>query len=180
MVGRIVVGLVLALGAAAAALGCESEDDGSSSPDDGSDSSGSQTCRLEATLSGAIERSLGKDTPACASTARTVSFVFADGSTPAISVLLSIDDLEKNQTGTFSASIDVSRDSEQWRDAACTVNVTSNVKTESAADGGAMFDRYLVKGNGSCTTPANFAGTVGGSAPITIAPFTFTTPMLFY
>jgi hypothetical protein len=52
--------------------------------------------------------------------------------------------------------------------------------SDSTSDGGVSFARYLLKGSGSCSTPATFRGDAGGKTPVTVAPFTFAAPMLFY
>ena len=92
------------------------------------------------------------------------------------------DDVERNQTGTFRAQIDVRANDEDWRGAACSVDIESNTLERAASDsGGVSFDRYLLRGKGSCSTPATQISEAGTpKEPVTIAPFTFAAATLFY
>ena len=171
---RIGLAVWLTLGSVVIA-GCESG--ASSGEGDGDRASTNDTCLLRTTLSGGIDATFGDTSQACVYSSRTVGFAPLG---PKAVVLITVRNIERGQTGSFAATIDVTANKETWAGATCTVDVVSNVKEEAASDAGVTFDRYLLKGSGSCSSPAVYRGDAGAKPPVTIAPFTFTFPTLFY
>ena len=147
---------------------------GGSSSSGGSDDDSS--CLFRTTLSGGVTATVGDENQACLYSSRSIAFAPLGA---AVSVTMRVRDIEPLQTGTFPAQVDVRANKEDWNGASCTVNVESNVKEASASDA-SPFDRYLLKGTGTCSTPAGYRGEGGAKEPVTIAPFTFVAPTLFY
>ena len=177
--------IVIALGAAVVAnSGCESGGaDGSAAGTRGASSGSSggddDSCVLRTTLSGGVNAAVGDVSQACVYSQRSVAFAPLDGT---VVITLVVDDVERGQTGSFPARMDVRANDESWAGATCTVNIESNVKREPTGDAGGShrFDQYDLEGTGSCSTPAVFRGDAAAREPVTIAPFTFASTTLFY
>jgi hypothetical protein len=165
-----------------ASSGCEGGgsgqgDRGASSTSGANGTTGGDSCELRTTLSGGIDLTLVDVSQACVYSSRSIGFASLDGRAV---VLLLLEKIERGQTGSVGAEIQVSSKSEYWAGAKCSLNVESNVKVQAASDAGVSFDQYLLKGTGSCSTPAVFRGDGGAREPITITPFTFVFRTLFY
>jgi hypothetical protein len=160
-----------------ALLACDSGGDGSSSGDDADN----DDCRFKATLSGGIQGELKGTGAVCAYTSGAVTMSeLGQGDDPTV-VLVNFNKVEAGQTGSFPVTIDLSkRSGDRWTGANCTIDIVSNVKTEDAG-GSSMFESYLMKGTGTCSTPAmHKSGEAGAKEPITIGPFSFTFKSLNY
>jgi hypothetical protein len=175
----IVIALVAACesgGGGGTTPGTSSSGGGSSGGSSGSSAGDDDECRLRTTLSGGIDATLGEVSQACVYSQRSVGFAPLGGGP---GVVLVIEKVERNQTGAFPARIDVAKDDDRWTGATCTVNVESNELADAKSDA-SMFDQYLLKGSGSCSTPAVYRGDAGPKEDVTIAPFTFVLRTLFY
>jgi hypothetical protein len=156
---------------------------GNGSTSSGGSSSGSTSddvsCTIETTLSGGVTATFGGDL-ACIYSQLSIGFTPLGGKV--VITMVITDDVERNQTGTFRARMDVRSEGESWSGAQCTVDIESNTLDRSASDaGGNMFDQYRLKGKGSCSTPATQKSDGGTpKEPVTIAPFTFVASTLFY
>lgn len=160
--GVMVVGLV------GLALACGSGG-GSSSSSGASD----VRCRMEMSVSGgAGDRRLDAESQACATSSSSVSFAGLDAE---LVVSMSIQKLDKvGQTGRFSATvgIGIEKGKVRWDGAACNVDITSNVPDSSFSDAG-PGEGALVRGTGTCDTPATYRSDAGAKDPVQIAPFSF-------
>ncbi|WP_394824863.1 hypothetical protein [Pendulispora albinea] len=167
---RALAALLVSGSIAGAFAGCSSD---SSSGGD----TGDNPCQLHAQLSGGIDVTLEGTSQACLYSARSVAFAPLDAK---VVVSLIIRKIEPGQTGTFDATLGVSRGGDRWEGASCTLDVTSNVPAPPPRDAGLSFNPHALKGKGSCSTQAVYRGDAGAKAPVTIAPFTFAFTTLFY
>ncbi|WP_394834820.1 hypothetical protein LVJ94_50820 [Pendulispora rubella] len=150
---------------------------GCSSSDNSGGSSNGDECRLNVQLSGGLDAKLGDSSQACVYSARSVGFAPLDGK---VLVAMFVRKIEAGQTGTFAAEMTVDAGQDRWARAVCSVDVASNVPAPPTYDAGMSFNPHLLKGKGSCSTPAVFQGDGGTKAPVDIGPFTFTFTTLFY
>lgn len=172
----VVVALVACTGGGSSTTGTSSSGGGSSGSSGTSDD---ERCSLVTKLSGGVNLDVG-GSQACVYSRLAMGFASLDGK---VTVNLTIkDDVKRGQTGTFKAQMDVRTDGETWTGATCSVDLESNTLEEAASDaGGVSFDRYLLKGKGTCEAPATDRTDAGTpKEPVTIAPFTFVSATLFY
>jgi len=158
-------------------VACDSGGDGGSSDDSDNDD-----CRFRATISGGIAQELKGSGAVCAYTSgATTLSELGQGKDPVV-VGVNFSKIQAGQTGAFDVTIDISKGDARWSGAKCTLNVESNVKTQDAgSSSGSMFESYLLKGNGTCSTPAIYRGDEAGARePITIGAFTFSLKSLNY
>lgn len=179
--------VIVIAGSGAIALACtggggSSSTGTSSSGGSSSGSSGTsddETCSLVTKLSGGVDLDFGGN-QACIYSQLAMGFAPLDGKA---TINLTIrDEVERNQTGTFRAQMDVRANDESWTGAECSVDIESNTLEQAASDsGGVSFDRYLLKGKGTCSTPATHRSDAGTpKEPVTIGAFTFVSSTLFY
>lgn len=154
-------------------------DGGGGSSSAASSDEGDEDCRFTTTVSGGLQAELTGQSAICAYTSRAISLTEIGGD--GVVLIVSFErDLQPLQTGTFDATIEVHREHERWVGAQCRVDIASNVKRPSRVDASISFDSYLLKGSGTCSTPATYRGDAGATAPVAIAPFTFSLYALFY
>lgn len=139
-------------------------------------------CRFVSTLSGGLRASFTGSSAVCAYTSGGVSLSEIGGDR--VVVVLEFPRLKALSTGSTPATVDVHQQRDDvWRGATCTLNVESNERVSrmpTSDAGSSAFDNYLIKGTGSCSTPATFRGDGGTKPPVEISPFTFTLRTLFY
>ena len=121
---------------------------------------------------GAGDLRLDAESQACATSSSSVAFAGLDAS---LVVSMAIQKLDKpGQTGRFNAPVGIAIDKgkTRWDGASCNVDITSNEPDNSFGDAG-PGEGALVRGTGTCDTPATYRSDAGTKDPVQIAPFTF-------
>lgn len=152
---------------------------GSSTPtsSSGSSTDDGDSCRFTSTISGGLSASFTGSSAVCAYTSGGVSLSEIGGNR--LVAVIQFPKLEALQTGSTPATIDIRQGTDGWYGAKCTLNVESNVKVSEDDAGNGAFDNYLIKGSGTCETPAMYRADGGTKPPVDISPFSFTLRTLF-